>query len=112
MFKPFIATAVHNGKNYHHFNIRKETASLFGDNPESIVEVEISIHDDQTSVEFNSEKDSSNPDYWGYWDNEKKEMWHIYAAYFLLDMCFPAGLKVMEERGYGKAFRLNVKPIK
>lgn len=111
MFNSFITTAVYKETYYHHFNIGEETAMLFGDNPKDIVKVEVSIHENQTPVELNSKLDSSDPDYWGYWDNEQNQMWHIYSAYFLLDMCFPAGLNTMEERGFGKAYRLNIKPI-
>lgn len=111
MFKSFITTAVFQGQYYHHFNIRKDTAMLFGDDPKDIINVEVSIHDDQTPVEPNSEKDSSKPDYWGFWDNEKESMWHIYPVYFLLNMCFPAGLEAAEKRGQGKAYRLNIKPL-
>lgn len=111
MFKSFITTAVFQGQYYHHFNINKETSMLFGDNPKDIIEVEVSVHEDQTPIKPNSEIDSSKPDYWGFWDNDKKLMWHIYPAYFLLDMCFPSGLELVEQRGGGKAYRLNIKQL-
>ena len=111
MFQPFKTTAVFEGGNYKHFHINKITASIFGNKPEDIIEVEVSIHENQTPVKPNTEQDSTNPDYWGYWDNELNNMWHIYPAYFLLDMCFPSGIKVYEERGFGKAYRLNINKI-
>lgn len=112
MFNPFITTAVFKDSQYKNFHINKITANIYGDKPEDIINVEISIHKNQTPVKPNTEKDSSKPDYWGYWDNKQSKMWHIYPAYFLLDMCFPSGLKAMEEIGEGKAYRLNVQPTK
>jgi len=32
----------------------------------------------------------------------------IYTARFLLDMCFPSGIKKIEESGQGKAYRLEI----
>ena len=32
----------------------------------------------------------------------------IYAQRFLLDMCFPYGIKATEEKGQGKAYRLEI----
>jgi len=32
----------------------------------------------------------------------------IYAQRFLLDMCFPAGIKETENGGGGKAYRLEI----
>jgi len=46
----------------------------------------------------------------GYYDFERKSMSMIYPQYFLLNMCFPAGLKIAEDRGEGKTYRLIVTP--
>jgi predicted SPOUT superfamily RNA methylase MTH1 len=108
MIQEFTTTAVFNGKHYAYFGIHPKTAFLYGDKPEDIETITIKISDNQTPVPPNSEKDSSKPDYWGYYDNESRKFTHIYPAYFLLNMCFPYGIKAEEDRNFGKAYRLEI----
>ena len=108
MFKPFEINAVFKNGHYYHFGILELTASVYGDKVEEIEVVTISISDNQNPVKPN--EDTMEADYWGYYDYKKKNMSMIYPQYFLLNMCFPAGLKISEDRGEGKAYRLIVTP--
>ena len=107
-------TAVFNGKNFEHFGIRPITASVYGNKVSDIVEVELSIADNQDIPPSPQDDPKINePDYWGWWDNEKQDFTMIYAKRFLLDMCFPVGIEATEKHykgktWEGKAYRLNV----
>lgn len=104
----FTTTAVldKSGKYYHHFHITELSASLYGDKPEDIVTVELKISDNQDKPEKNA--NVLNTDYWGWFDEPRQEFTMIYPQYFLLNMCFPYGIKAEEDRKYGKAYRLEV----
>jgi hypothetical protein len=107
------ATLDENG-NFHHFGIRKETSSLYGDSPESIKQVSLEIHENQdkpTKEEFKEMCKTNIPDYWGWRDAGKDEFSLIYQQRFLLDMCFPAGLDTTEKNGRGNQYRLKVTEI-
>lgn len=106
-----IKTAVFNGKCFNHFGITPMSASLYGDKIEDIVQVEIEIAKNQKRPTHQEQRDSAGADYWGWFDNEEKKFTLIWAQLFLLDMCFPYGLKAEEERDRGKAYRLNVKQV-
>ena len=103
----FKHPAVFNTKmnHYYHFGISKQSASLYGDKPEDIVEVEFKIHEDQSIPPTDQ---SLNADYWGWFDNDKQKFSMIYPKRFLLVMCFPYGYEVCEERNQGKAYRLQI----
>jgi hypothetical protein len=102
-----IRTAVFNGKNYAHFGIHEKTAFLYGSyKKEDIIALELSVHEDQSPPK--ETKNPNEPDYWGYWDFDRKSLTLIYPAYFLLDMCFPNGIRTCEEIKQGKAYRLKV----
>jgi hypothetical protein len=102
-----IKNAVFNGKNYSHFGIHGSFASLYGPYEEKdIVVLKLFVHEDQSLPK--KSKNPNKPDYWGYWDFERKSLTLVYPAYFLLDMCFPSGIKACEERNQGKAYRLKV----
>jgi hypothetical protein len=98
-------TAVFNGKNYEHFGIHPTLASLYGDKPEDIVEVKLKISIDQKIPENDN---TMTPDYWGWYDFKKKNFTMIYAKRFLLEMCFPYGIKASEDKKQGKAYRLEI----
>ncbi len=101
------ATLNEKGRYYHHFGIHPTLAMMYGDKPEDIVELEMKVSNDQTVPPAN-EKDLS-VDYWGWYDSEKNEFTKmIYAKRFLLEMCFPYGIKRSEESGQGKAYRLEI----
>lgn len=105
--------AVFNGEYFEHFGIREVTASLYGKKKEEILEVKLTISEDQ-SIPPPPQNDPAvlTSDYWGWWDNEDKAFTMIYQKRFLLDMCFPYGIEASEEKGKGKAYRLEVKEIK
>jgi hypothetical protein len=100
------ATLNKSGKFYQHFGIRAVLCSLYGDKPEDIVGVEFKISEDQTVPKPN--QPTLSADYWGWYDNDKKEFtMMIYAQRFLLEMCFP-NMEESEKRGKGKAYRLEI----
>jgi hypothetical protein len=97
--------ATFNGKYYDHFGIHPTLASLYGDKPEDIIEVSFKINEDQNiSIDDND----MNPDYWGWFDNDRQEFTMIYAKRFLLEMCFPNGIKICVDNNQGKAYRLEI----
>jgi hypothetical protein len=107
--KNFKITATKNksGNFYQHFGIHETLCSLYGDKPEDIVEIEFKISADQSVPEPN--KPMLGADYWGWYSSERKEFtMMIYAQRFLLEMCFPNGIKASEEAGQGQAYRLEV----
>lgn len=110
---PHIHTAVFNGKYFEHFGIREISAFLYGKKKEEILKVELTISDDQSLPPLpQNDPAVMTSDYWGWWDNEQKHFSMIYQKRFLLNMCFPYGIESSEEKGKGKAYRLEVKEIK
>jgi hypothetical protein len=110
--KNFKITATLNksGNFYQHFGIHPKLCSLYGDKPEDIVEVTFKISEDQSLPDDNKQK--MTPDYWGWYDNKRKEFTiMIYAKRFLLEMCFPNGIKASEDYGQGKAYRLEIASV-
>ena len=99
------ATLNKNGKFYEHFGIHNVLASLYGNKPEDIVKLEMHISEDQTIPPSDQ---SMNPDYWGWYDFEEQKFTMIYAKRFLLEMCFPYGIKAEEEKNRGKSYRLLI----
>ena len=112
--KPTIHTAVLGKTNvYGHFGISELTASLYGDKVEDIVSVEVTVANNQEKPPAPQDDPNINEaDYWAWWDNEREKFTLIWPKYFLLNMCFTYGMKPEEERGRGKAYRVNVKPVK
>lgn len=93
---------------YKHFNIHPITANLFGNKVEDIVTIFLKISEDQ---EIRKYINGDKADYWGWLDFKEKRLSMIYPQRFLLDMCFPHGIKTAEEHGkYGKAYRLEYVP--
>jgi len=100
----FEKTAVYGKNNYNHFGIRAELASLYGDDPEDIVTLKLKVSDDQTIPETHKKE----ADYWGWYDNDRKEFTMIHAQRFLLNMCFPNGMEASEGVNQGKGYRLEI----
>lgn len=100
-------TAVLTNEIFNHFGIHPSTTQLYGDRVEDILDVELTLGLDQERPLPNSE--CWEPDYWGWFDYNKNEFTMVYAQYFLLNMCFPSGIKIAEQCGRGEAYRLNVK---
>ena len=99
----FQETAIYNGKYYHHFGIHPLTCSLYGDTPDDIETLTLKIDDNQDLPNNNIDID-----YWGWFDTDQQEFTMIYTARFLLNMCFPNGIKASEDTGQGKAYRLKI----
>jgi hypothetical protein len=107
MKKQFKMNAIKDPKCYKHFGIHPSTASLYGHKEEEIVEVLMGIAEDQTRPEPNNHPEEA--DYWGWIaTGEEEPTTLLYAQYFLLNMCFPYGIKASEEKGQGKAYRLKI----
>jgi hypothetical protein len=107
--KELVTTAVQDEGLYRHFGIHPKTASLYGCDPAAIINVKLVESSDQSRGEPLKSVDG----YWSWWDFKKNRFepvltWH---GLILLDICFPAGFKVSEERGDGKAYRVNVERI-
>jgi hypothetical protein len=103
------STAIIEDGIFNHFGIRPITASLYGHKEEEIVDVELTISDNQEIPELNINHEAV--DYWGWFDYITNEVSLVYVQYFLLNMCFPSGVKCAEEMGRGKSLRFNVKKI-
>lgn len=107
----FEKTAVLNNDVFHHFGIHPSTITLYGDSIEDIVLVIMKVSNDQTIPSINEKR--IDPDYWGWFNNENMEFSSmIYGQRFLLNMCFPSGIKASEDAGNGKAYRLEIVEIK
>ena len=111
----FEKTAVLSGDVYRHFGIHPNTVSVYGDKVEDIVVVVMKISEDQSIPEPNSKPDK--PDYWVWYDEDtiltKRGFSNmLYAQRFLLNMCFPAGIKGSEDAGRGKAYRVEIVEVK
>ena len=104
--KTFEVTAVWDDNHYRHFGIHPKTASMYGDNVDDIITLNLKISDDQSIPAPNSEHEDA--DYWGWLATDSDVLSMIYAQRFLVDMCFPAGIKGTEETGQGKAYRLEI----
>lgn len=105
-----IKGAILNGWFFEHIGIVPHLASLCGKRAEDIVQLEITVAENQELPPAGDNK-NFQPDYWAWWDNERQDFSLVYAKRFFLGMCFPFGLKIEEETGRGKAYRVNVKPI-
>lgn len=102
------ATLSKDGSHYKDFGIHEMVASLYGADPKDIVELEFVISTNQTPVEKNltSYEDS---DYWVWMDKDGNSSQRLlWPQHFLLNMCFPYGIKAAEEAGQGKAFRVEL----
>lgn len=107
--QPIIINAVWNEKAYHHFGIHPSFASLYGDRVDDIVQVELSIAEDQSLPISNTGPQEA--DYWGWLKKGESKFCMIYAQRFLVDICFPHGIRGAEEFNEGKAYRLDLKLI-
>ncbi len=110
--EPSIHSAVLQKNGYGHFGITPMSACLYGDKVEDIINVEVSVSDNQEKPPPPQDDPNVNEaDYWGWWDNEMKKFTIIWSKYFLLNMCFTYGMRPEEEKGKGKAYRLNIKQV-
>ena len=107
----YKSTAVLGEKCFKHFNIHPVTATMYGVKKEDIINVILEIADEQTVPEANPIKGYTEADYWGWFNFKDKRFVFIYAQYFLLNMCFPAGIQATDKQGEGKAYRLIVTKI-
>ncbi len=110
--KSLITTAVLNDSGcFVHFGITPTSAVLYGKKPTDIIEVEIEEMSDQTNPPLPQDDKNIDPDYWAWYDFEADRFSTglIWYKYFLLNMCFPFGIKAAENSKRGKAYRVKVK---
>ena len=103
--KSFATTAVWNKTHYYHFGIHPNLASIYGDKPEDIVSLEMIPAENQ---ELPADEIQMEVDYWGWYDERQQRFTLIFPKRFLLNMCFPYGMKAEEDLGRGKSYRLQV----
>ncbi len=106
LVKEFTTTAALYQTHYRHFGIHEKSASLYGDKVEDIVQIKMSIAADQTVPK----QPNKSADYWGWFDFEEERFVFIWPSYLQLSMCFTYGMKAEEDRGRGKAYRLEIIP--
>ena len=113
MSKPIITsetivetTAVKNEISFKHFGINSATAMLYGYEEKDIQNVQFSVSKDQIKPKPNTNDMAA--DYWGWFDYSNNRFSLIYPKYFLLDMCFPAGIEGTEKANQGKAYSLEL----
>lgn len=90
---------------YDHFGIYSSIASMYGKKPEDVVNLKFKISNNQI---INHEIDINDNDYWGFYNFKKEEFTLIYPQHFLLNMCFPGGIKAEEDVNVGKAYRIEI----
>ncbi len=107
----FDSTAIIGEKgDFKHFGIHEITASVYGYKVDKIVKVVLQIHCNQLPAPPIQEDPNPNEaDYWGWYDYADGRFTMIYGKWFLLDMCFPSGIRSAEKVNHGKAYRLLVK---
>lgn len=103
----FSTTAIFESNHYKHFGVNDKSACLYGDNVEDIVELKIKISENQQLPGEDFHKDLI-ADYWGWYDFKNDNMTMIYPQRFLLNMCFPYGMKICEDTNEGKSYRLEI----
>lgn len=105
MIAQFTKWGIFNKNAYYHIGVQPSLYSLIGHKPDEAVEITFKIAESQVR----DDADPLAPDYWGWYDFKKQEFTNlIYPKHFLLDMCFPAGIKGSEDADQGKAYRLEI----
>jgi hypothetical protein len=103
----FKQTAIPSKKRYQYFGITPQLASMYGRKESEIVALTMQISEDQ-SLPCKNDRKILIPDYWGWYDFEKKEFGLIHPKRFLLSMCFAYGISAAQEANQGKAYRVVV----
>lgn len=85
---------------YAHFYSHPDIVNFCGVEKDEIVKVSVS--------EYRGKKES----YWGWWDCEKKNFYHVYPIKGMVEMCSPDGFKTAIKKGEGKLCAVKIKVIK
>ncbi len=102
----YSKNAIWDKNHYKYFGIQPKSAFMYGCKEEEIQEINFKISNNQIKPKANEK--NMEPDSWGRYDYERKEFSLIFPKHFLLNMCFPYGMKVEEERDRGKAYRIEI----
>lgn len=110
--KKFVTNCTRDKDNgmFKNFNILEGLVSLYGVRKEDIIQVELTLHENQERPGSDDNK-IPEADYWGWLNSRDDRFSLVYAKYLLLNMCFPYGIEAAEENNEGKAYRLNVREI-
>lgn len=92
---------------YRHFGIFEATLGIYGCKLSDIIKVRVEISEDQSSLDYVPKQ----ADYWAWVEADGKLSNLIWSQWFLLNMCFPYGIKSAEEHGEGKAYRVKITEI-
>lgn len=90
---------------YQHFGIHHGFLGIYGVKEEDLRTVKLEVIPD---VNLDNRKETSDPDYWGYWNFETKRLSLIYPSFIQFQVCFPYGPKAEEERNRGKCLNLRI----
>lgn len=108
--KEYYTTAIFD-EYFKYFGIHPKSVELYGKTKEDIINVKITIAEDQTIRSFEFQRDSPVVDYWAFIDKNDSVSSLIWHQRFLLNMCFPYGIDAAEKHGDGKAYRVNIEKI-
>lgn len=108
--REFTTTAIFK-EYFKHFNINPKAVSLYGVKVEDIVNVKVTMHEDQSIPAFEEQKNNPNADYWAFVKSDDKGYNLIFHKRFILNVCFPYGIESSENAGHGKAYRVKVEQI-
>ena len=87
---------------YENIGITEKCAFLYGRDASQIEHIVFEVSEDQ------SEANPQTMEYYGWFDNKEQDWTLIFPSYYQLCVCFPYELSELEERGDGKAYRLNL----
>jgi len=104
--EPIKINAIKGEKCFEHFGIHPKTASMFGYEPNEIIELTMILSKNQTRSQPNDTCEKA--DYWSWFDIAHNRFTMIYSQYFLLNMCFAYGIDSAEKGFTGKAYRLEI----
>lgn len=91
---------------YLYTHTSKQYVEMKGAPLSNIVQVEVSIHPDQ------SVRESKEPNYWGWLATGSDTFQFIWPSYAQFSMCFPYGWQIEAEKGEGQAYRLQLNEIR
>ena len=86
---------------YINMGITEKSAFLYGCNSSQIENITFEVSDDQSPA------NTELMEYWGWFDFDDNKYKMIWPNYRLFHCCFTYGVKVEEQSGKGKSYRLK-----